>query len=241
MTERAADEQLVLDLRDRAPYLLGLVTRGVLHDLATLTGSVLGSVQLAQLSLTAGMQDEAARWLRRAEDATRQIDELRRGLLTFAAGEQPHAEPIDVSAFVLQLAPLLQRLVGANIRVETDCAPILPPALAVSGHLSRVLFNLVVNARDAIGRELDDHGSVVITTALEDGAIVFSVADSGCGMPPETLARLFTPYFTTKGAQQGTGLGLVACRQLLEQGGGAISVESAAGRGTTVRVTLPSA
>lgn len=216
--------------------MLGQVTAGVLHDLGTQLGGILGEIQLALLEAT----PEAATRLHAAEAAARRAEEMRRSLLLFARGERRAGQHIDLNGFLRRTAPLLQRLIGANIQlgIELADAPLL--IVADGGGLARVLLNLVLNAKDAIGRDVEDAGMITITAAQVGETIVLTVADDGCGMPPEVSARLFEPYFTTKGAL-GTGLGLVACRWLLEQEGGEISVESAEGQGTTVRVVLPAA
>jgi signal transduction histidine kinase len=100
-----------------------------------------------------------------------------------------------------------------------------------------VLLNLVINARDA----MNGVGAIVVSTGLDDaGRVAIEVADTGCGIPEEHLPKIFEPFFSTKGVQ-GNGLGLAAVRSIVEEHGGAIRVDSEAGRGAIFTIFLPAA
>ncbi len=110
------------------------------------------------------------------------------------------------------------------------------------GRLGQVFVNLLVNAAHAIPEGAPDAHVVRLSAARQTGgAVVVAVQDSGGGIPPEHLPRVFEPFFTTKPAGHGTGLGLWVCQNIVTALGGRIEVESAVGRGTTFRVTLPAA
>jgi CheY-like chemotaxis protein len=108
--------------------------------------------------------------------------------------------------------------------------------------LDQVVMNLVVNARDAIagtGQVTLRLGLAAPSTAAPGGQVVLEVIDTGSGMPPDVAARVFEPYFTTKGVGKGTGLGLATVQGIVSQAGGEISVSSVIGRGTAFRIALP--
>jgi CheY-like chemotaxis protein len=107
--------------------------------------------------------------------------------------------------------------------------------MADRGRLEQLLVNLVVNARDA----MPDGGTVRVTTALVSGTVQLEIADTGSGMSREVLARAFEPFFTTKMPGRGTGLGLATAYSIVTDLGGDIELDSTAGRGTRVLVTLP--
>jgi signal transduction histidine kinase len=101
--------------------------------------------------------------------------------------------------------------------------------------LKQVIVNMVRNAEDA----MPDGGDLSIRTARHDESIEVTVADTGCGIPPEHVRRVFDPFFTTKGKEQGMGLGLSVSYGVIQAANGRISVESDVGKGSTFRVTLP--
>jgi hypothetical protein len=112
----------------------------------------------------------------------------------------------------------------------------LPAAYGNGGKLQQVFTNLILNARDAI----PDGGRITLSTATEDNdSIIIHVADDGIGIAPENVARIYDPFFTTKGVGRGTGLGLAVSYGIVQEHSGHIAVNSAPGRGTTFRITLP--
>ena len=104
--------------------------------------------------------------------------------------------------------------------------------------METVLTNLVSNGIDAVMMREEPGGSVILRTREEDGDLIFEVEDNGCGMDWEVKGKIFTTFFTTKGGQ-GTGLGLLTTRKIVQEHGGRIDVESVAGQGTTFRIRLP--
>jgi signal transduction histidine kinase len=151
-------------------------------------------------------------------------------------------EPVDLAALVEDSLVLLEReLLKYGVRVEKFFQP-APPALANPGDIQRVLLNLVINARQAMS------GGGILTIKLrhdaEANTVDLQLRDTGCGIEPDVLPKIFDPYFTTKsGPDQsgkgGSGLGLAACRQIIEAHRGRIRVESAVGKGTAFTIKLP--
>jgi len=104
--------------------------------------------------------------------------------------------------------------------------------------LGQVFLNLIVNAAQAIPEGHAEANQITVTTGTENGWIVAEIRDTGPGIPPDVLAKLFTPFFTTKPAGQGTGLGLMICQRIVHGLGGQMSVESTPGEGTVFKVSL---
>jgi CheY-like chemotaxis protein len=153
------------------------------------------------------------------------------------------------NAVLLSLEPILQRLVGANIRLELQLEPELGLLKIDPSQLEQVLMNMVVNARDAMpvgGSVILETSNVVLSGAEPDSLmtpqgeyVLISVRDTGAGMAEETQKRLFEPFFTTKELGKGTGLGLAMCHGIVHQNGGHIGFTSRLGQGTTFKVYLP--
>ena len=181
--------------------------------------------------------------------ATRAAD-LTRRLLVFSRRDLVRPSPLDLNATITEVVRLLRRSVGEDVVLAADLSPDLPPVLCDAGELHQVMVNLVVNARQAIAGS----GSILVRTEAAEldaaalpgfgdvqagRAVRISVTDDGCGMGPETAARVFEPYFTTKDAGSGTGLGLATVYGIVHRYGGHISVRSAPGEGTTMTIWLP--
>jgi len=123
------------------------------------------------------------------------------------------------------------------VEIERAYGENLPPVFGNGGKLQQVFTNLLLNARDA----LPAGGRIRLATAWEDDAVMVEVADTGIGIAPENVARIYDPFFTTKGVGRGTGLGLAVSYGIVQEHSGHITVQSAPGRGTTFRITLPTA
>lgn len=164
-----------------------------------------------------------------------------RDLLDFARRREPNRGPVSVPELLERALELLHaKLRRASVDVERVFDAALPAILADRDQLTQVFLNLITNAVDA----MDDGGTLVLETATrqdDDGRtlITVGVSDTGPGIPPEHLARIFEPFYTTKPEGRGTGLGLSVSLGIVRMHGGAIDVESKPGRGTTMRVTLP--
>jgi len=114
----------------------------------------------------------------------------------------------------------------------------VPEVYGNAGKLQQVFTNLILNARDAI----PDGGRITVATSIsEDGSPMVEISDTGIGIAPENVAKIYDPFYTTKGVGQGTGLGLAVSYGIVQEHTGHISVDSTPGRGTTFRITLPSA
>src|SRR5262245_39985504 len=148
----------------------------------------------------------------------------------------PSQEVMDVNAVIHSLEPLLaptlqSEQIALRVMLESD----LPQVCIASDRLKQVLFNIIRNAEEA----MSGRGDLVIQTTRQGDRIQVRIADTGGGIPPEHLGQVFAPFFTTKGHQGGKGLGLAISYGLVASANGHIDVESAVGKGTTFRVSLP--
>ena len=156
---------------------------------------------------------------------------------------------LDLNAIVAAAEKMLRRLIGEDVQLTTSLQPDLGRVRADPGQIDQVLLNLAVNARDAMPKggtlsfdtrniELDPTSGS--SPELHPGRyVLMAVTDSGCGMTPETQARIFEPFFATKDVGQGTGLGLSVVHGIVEQCGGYVEVLSVPERGTTFKIYLP--
>jgi CheY-like chemotaxis protein/two-component sensor histidine kinase len=168
-------------------------------------------------------------------------------LLAFARRQPLQATAVDVAGIVAGMADLIASTTGPQIKIVVDVAEGLPAAKADSNQLEMALLNLAVNARDAmphggtlrITSNMEQIGSGHRSKLVGGEYILLSVADTGSGMDEFTLARAVEPFFSTKGVGKGTGLGLSMVHGLASQLGGALTIQSRQGLGTTIELWLP--
>ena len=227
---------------------LGLLASGVAHDFNNLLAVVLGNASLAvvraeEAGEPSGLLVDIVTAARRAQNLTRQ-------LLAYAGKAPFRTERLDLSANVREIIGLVEAGLKKKVVVEACLGERLPPVQADPAQLQQVVMNLVMNAAEAVG---DNIGRVTVSTtvaeldaaraahlSIEPGAyVVLEVADTGPGMRADVLARVFDPFFSTKG--MGRGLGLSAVAGIVRAHGGAIRFESEPGAGTECRVYLPAA
>jgi PAS domain S-box-containing protein len=220
---------------------LSLFAAGVAHDFNNLLMSIFTSLELEAANGTSASDREANRTTARA--AFVRARDLTRRLLTFAKGSTSERRPTDLRQLLDE--SVLLSLSGSAIRCDKLYCTGPAVALVDPGQLSQVLSNLLINARQAMG----DVGTIVARVAVEDvpstigagtfRAVKVTIADSGPGIPPDILDKIFEPYFTTK--RDGTGLGLATSHAIVAEHDGQVSVSSRPGVGTTFVVTIPAA
>jgi signal transduction histidine kinase/ActR/RegA family two-component response regulator len=217
---------------------VGQLTGGIAHDFNNMLAVVVGGLELAQRWLP-DTPEKAQRHLANALDGANRAADLTRRLLTFARSEpaRPEMTPIDES--IASFAQLLERTIGDRIALTLDLRADGLACWIDRQQFENALLNLAVNARDA----MEGHGSLTIRTqgdgAAETAALAVQVIDTGCGMPPEVLERVFDPFYTTKPAGQGTGLGMSQVFAFCRQSGGEVQISSTEGEGTRVSMLLP--
>lgn len=162
------------------------------------------------------------------------IARLVRDLQGFSNVDRPEEQMADVNDCLRAAARLIEPGKPAGVALELDLQP-LPQLLCLPGHLNQVFFNVIQNAVQASG----GHGQVTVATSAEAEAVVIRIHDTGGGIAPEDLGRVFDPFFTTHPVGDGTGLGLTVARDIVQAHDGDISIDSLPGRGTTVTIRLP--
>lgn len=159
-------------------------------------------------------------------------------MLGFARRMEPVRENVDLSRLADQTAQFLENeALYRNIAIKRYFAEDLPVVVSDTAQLQQVVLNILENAIDAIGKD----GTITLTTTLDEkaGRVVLTIADTGPGIPAESLTRIFDPFFTTKSVGEGTGLGLSIAYGIVEKLGGHLSVQSEAGQGAAFSVALP--
>ena len=225
---------------------IGRLTSGVAHDFNNILASISAHAQLLQESLSGENRADAEA----IEFATTRAAALTRRLLAFGGSGMAEATPVPIGALTASLGPLMRRLLPADVEMSMRLTDEDLFVVLADGQLEQIVLNLVINARDAmpIGGRLDITlrrspvlpGDELTTRAVPSGEWAeLSVADSGTGMDEVTRDRLFEPFFTTKPKEQGTGLGLATVSDIVIAAGGRITVDSAPGHGTIMRVLLP--
>jgi two-component system cell cycle sensor histidine kinase/response regulator CckA len=144
---------------------------------------------------------------------------------------------LDVTEVAAGLVPMLSRLIGETIEIAMLAGEGLPPVLADRAQLEQVIINLAINARDA----MPAGGTLAIETSVLDDQVRLAVSDTGSGIEPGRLERIFEPFYTTKEVGLGTGLGLATVHGIVTQSGGRVDVISDPGLGSTFTVWLPAA
>lgn len=217
---------------------LGRLAAGVAHDFNNLLTVIGGNASL--LSLPGASALDTEKCTQDILEAVESAAALTGQLLMFSRKKIMQQKETCLNEVVKKAARMLQRMLGAEIELRCLLSPSLPFVKADSSMLDQVLLNLAVNAKDA----MPEGGILTLTTGVTtavDGAqqVYFQVADTGEGIPAETRELLFQPFFTTKEAGRGTGLGLATVLGIVEQHQGRISLESSPGQGSTFRVSLP--
>jgi len=175
--------------------------------------------------------------------ASNRAAKITNSVLGMARNRSEHFEQTDLKRIIDETMVLLEReLQKYRIAVEMDLGENVPEVSAIGNQVQQVLLNLLINARQA----MPDGGRLLIKLAhdLESKTVNLSVRDFGTGMNDETMRKIFEPYFSTKegpdeSGKGGTGLGLAACKNIIEAHGGKIRVESAIGKGTNFTIKLP--
>jgi PAS domain S-box-containing protein len=227
---------------------IGRLAGGIAHDFNNILTVI---TSYADLLLLAPPPDSMLHELSEIRAAAGRAAGLTRQLLAFSRQQVLRPRTLDLNATVEQLRGMLRPLLGEDIDLELDLSPAIPLVHADQGQVEQVVMNLAINARDAMpegGRLLietrrallDEQSAHERSPDLHAGDYaVIRVSDSGVGMSPALVERIFEPFFTTKPVGQGTGLGLSTAYGIVEQSGGAITVESTVGVGTAFSVYLP--
>lgn len=222
----ARERRLAEDIQSEKLASLGVLAGGIAHDFNNLLSTILGNIDLALLEVN----DEVQPQLEWAARACERAGELTKQLLTFSRGGTPIKKPNDIGAIIREAAEFA--LHGSNVNYELD--GLEPSSLGIlnidGGQINQLLQNLVINARQSMVAggtvkiccsETDQTANEVLQTG---DYLRIDVSDTGGGIPPKLLEKIFDPYFTTRA--EGTGLGLSLCYSISQNHGGHISVRS---------------
>ena len=225
---------------------IGQLTAGVAHDFNNLLHVISGSLE--RLSARPNDPVAAARYLSAASQAAERGAKLTRQLLAFARRSRLEPRGVNLSDLISSFGELLDATVGSRAELRFDLRRRLPEVRLDPVHLEMAVLNIVINARDALGGE----GAITVETRpvtldgeakdcdLPPGDYVsLAVVDTGPGMPESVRARAAEPFFTTKPAGQGTGLGLAMAQGFAQQSGGRLEIDSRPGEGARVRMLFP--
>ena len=227
---------------------LGQMTGGIAHDFNNLLTIIIGSLELLRRSV--GRDGKAIERVDMVMGAAERAARLTRQLLTFARRQPLQPEIVNLGHLMQELLPLIRRAVGESITVECVAAGGLWNTTLDGSQFQSAVLNLAINGRDAMpdgGKLTIEVGNAALDDAyaarhaeVEPGQyVLFAITDTGRGMDADTAARALDPFFTTKPAGEGTGLGLPQVYGFVKQSGGHLKIYSEVGEGTTVKLYLP--
>ena len=260
--EKGGTEQLIVQLVDvterktindrlqRAQKMdaVGQLTGGIAHDFNNLLTIIIGNLQLLEGKI--GSEEKSNKRLSEAVDAARKGSDLTRQLLAFARKQDLEPRDTPVNEMVKGMESLISRTIGENIELKVDVMKGDPRSLIDPSQLESAILNLSINARDAMPNGgkltietqpayLDREYAALNPDVAPGHYVMVAVSDSGEGMSQEVLDKVFQPFFTTKPAGKGNGLGLAMVYGFIKQSGGHISIYSEVGHGTSVKMYLP--
>ena len=255
ITERKQAEMERLELERRLLHSqklesLGVLAGGIAHDFNNLLMAILGNLDMSLMKLSP--LSAARPCIEAAMSASKRAADLTSQMLAYSGKGLFIVKNVNMNELVAENAHLLKAAIAKTVTLNLRLGQDLPPVKADASQLQQVIMNLIINASEAIG---DQPGVITLSTCvqecdaaclqasrLEDKPLpgrfaLLEVVDTGCGMGRETVQRLFDPFFSTKFT--GRGLGMSAVLGIVKGHNGAIMVESAEGKGTTMRVLLP--
>jgi signal transduction histidine kinase/CheY-like chemotaxis protein len=248
VAERRAAEMQVRQLQKMEA--VGQLTGGIAHDFNNMLAIIVGSLDIARRKLFAGDHPAVDKYIAHANEGAQRAAVLTSRLLAFSRQQPLEPKVFDANRLVSGMSELLRGTIGEQIAVETVLGGGLWRISADPAQVEATVLNLAVNGRDA----MPEGGKLTIETAntylderyanahseVSPGQyVMISVTDTGTGMPPEIAERAFEPFFSTKGAGRGTGLGLSQVFGFVKQSHGHVKIYSETNAGTTVKVYLP--
>ena len=221
---------------------LGELTSTATHEFNNVLMTI---INYAKLGLRRRDEESRDNALNKILEASQRAAKITSTILAQAKNRSESQEPTDLAPIIQDSLVLLEREMRKyRVAIETDFDPNTPAAMVAGNQIQRVLLNLLINARQSI----EEGGTILIQLgpSTEDAFVDLTVRDSGCGIPQESLPHIFEPFYSTKqgpdeSGKGGTGLGLAACKEIIDAHGGRIRVESTVGLGTAFILRLPAA
>jgi signal transduction histidine kinase len=247
ITERKTLERKYLQAQKMEA--VGQLTGGIAHDFNNLLMVVMGNLQLVEQLVK--NDERALKRIRAASEAAEKGSELTKRMLAFSRQQTLQNKNLAVNTLVTQMRDILGHAVGASVDLEIIPGSDVWPIKADATMLETAILNLCINARDAMkpkggkltietaNRALDTAACKELEDVVPGDYVEIAVTDTGCGIPPENIEKVFQPFFTTKGPEAGSGLGLSMIYGFAKQSGGHIKIYSEVGHGTTMRMFLP--
>jgi two-component system NtrC family sensor kinase len=213
---------------------IGLLAAGVAHEVNTPLAVI--STYAQMLAKQVSGDDQKSKLLEKIAKQTFRASEIVNSLLNFSRTSPTDLVEVDLNRIIRETASLVEhQFTRVGVTVQSTLAGDLPAIRGNAGKLQQVFLNLFINARDA----MPGGGELRVRTWSESGFAHVEVADTGHGIAPEHLARIYDPFFTTKGAKKGTGLGLSITYGIVQEHKGIIEVDSSPGHGTIFRLEFP--
>ncbi|MDR5695168.1 MAG: cache domain-containing protein [Armatimonadota bacterium] len=216
--------------------IIGQLAAGVAHEL---NNPLQGILAYAYMLLEKVPSDSPLRpFLEKIAVQADRSREIIRGLLDFARPRPPHVRPTNVNSILQECLALVEKqAMFHNIRIIKNLQPDLPTTMVDPSQMQQVFMNIIVNAAEA----MDGAGTLIVNTRFDPARSMIEIAmsDTGRGIPPEDLERVFDPFFSNKQTGKGTGLGLAISQSIVKEHRGTIRVQSEVGKGTTFTVSLP--
>jgi PAS domain S-box-containing protein len=213
---------------------IGLLAAGVAHEVNTPLAVI--STYAQMLAKQVAEDEQKSRILEKIARQTFRASEIVNSLLNFSRTSTSELAEVQLNRVIQETLSLLEhQLMKAGIEVRTRFDTQLGPVKGNPGKLQQVFLNLFMNARDA----MEPRGVLEVTTSNGENGVVIEVTDSGYGIAPEHLSRIYDPFFTTKSAKKGTGLGLSVTYGIIQEHGGAIEAISRPGEGTCFHLEFP--
>ena len=247
ITERKTLERKYLQAQKMEA--VGQLTGGIAHDFNNLLMVVLGNLQLVEQLVKT--DERALKRIHAAAEAAEKGSELTKRLLAFSRQQNLQNKTLSVNGLVSRMSDMLGHAVGADVELQIHPGTELWPVKADATMLETAILNLCINARDAmkpkggqltietVNRTFDAAACKELEDVQPGDYVEIAVTDTGCGIAPENIEKVFQPFFTTKGPEAGSGLGLSMIYGFAKQSGGHIKIYSEVGHGTTMRLFLP--
>jgi len=220
---------------------IGLLAAGVAHEVNTPLAVI--STYAQMLAKQVAEDEQKSRILEKIARQTFRASEIVNSLLNFSRTPTAELSEVQLNRVIQETLSLLEhQLKKAGIEVRTRLDPQLGPVKGNPGKLQQVFLNLFMNARDAMevsGEQKIPRGVLEVTTHNSESGVAIEVSDTGTGISPEHLSRIYDPFFTTKSAKKGTGLGLSVTYGIIQEHGGAIEAVSRPGEGTCFHLAFP--
>lgn len=247
MVDELAQREDDLDLERRKTFQqekmasIGTLAAGIVHEIGNPVAAISGLLHALQQEhvLAPASHDDRIDKLQMVQQQVERLASIARDVSDFAVPQSGMRELLNLNGLIENTNRFMrfdQRL--RNVEVILDLNPGLPAIYGVSDQLVQLLMNLMINAADAMEGKQNDAPRITISTFRVGSGVGLQISDNGHGMDPQTLEKALDPFFTTKGAGKGTGLGLPLCYSIANEHGGTINIESRLGHGTRARVIL---